>query len=176
MECHPGKEKLCKLIDNVVKIYSEVGIKNPSLLAETDSLLTEYKFELTSLIQKEYFVDGFLRFLKTTEMVDLQEEQYDDALLYIKQHMEDGVGLWEENAVRDQLKNWKLSKIVITPPTPPVPPTPPYPPTPNPQPHVEKMQRAKSKVQSIQSLEEAQIVLQKLCDLGYDNILDIILQ
>jgi len=38
------------------------------------------------------------------------------------------------------------------------------------------MQRAKSKVQSIQSLEEAQIVLQKLCDLGYDNILDIILQ
>lgn len=176
MECHPGKEKLCKLIDNVVKIYSEVGIKNPSLLAETDSLLTEYKFELTSLIQKEYFVDGFLRFLKTTEMVDLQEEQYDDALLYIKQHLEDGVGLWEENAVRDQLKNWKLSKIVITPPTPPVPPTPPYPPTPNPQPHVEKMQRAKSKVQSIQSLEEAQIVLQKLCDLGYDNILDIILQ
>lgn len=176
MECHPGKEKLCKLIDNVVKIYSEVGIKNPSLLAETDSLLTEYKFELTSLIQKEYFVDGFLRFLKTTEMVDLQEEQYDDALLYIKQHLEDGVGLWEENAVRDQLKNWKLSKIVITPPTPPVLPTPPYPPTPNPQPHVEKMQRAKSKVQSIQSLEEAQIVLQKLCDLGYDNILDIILQ
>lgn len=176
MECHPGMEKLCKLIDNVVKIYSEVGIKNPSLLAETDSLLTEYKFELTSLIQKEYFVDGFLRFLKTTEMVDLQEEQYDDALLYIKQHLEDGVGLWEENAVRDQLKNWKLSKIVITPPTPPVLPTPPYPPTPNPQPHVEKMQRAKSKVQSIQSLEEAQIVLQKLCDLGYDNILDIILQ
>ena len=176
MECHPGKEKLCKLIDNVVKIYSEVGIKNPSLLAETDSMLTEYKFELTSLIQKEYFIDGFLRFLKTTEMVDLQEEQYDDALLYIKQHLEDGVGLWEENAVRDQLKNWKLSKIVIIPPTPPVPPTPPYPPTPNPQPHVEKMQRAKSKVQSIQSLEEAQIVLQKLCDLGYDNILDIILQ
>ena len=176
MECHPGMEKLCKLIDNVVKIYSEVGIKNPSLLAETDSLLTEYKFELTSLIQKEYFVDGFLRFLKTTEKVDLQEEQYDDALLYIKQHLEDGVGLWEENAVRDQLKNWKLSKIVITPPTPPVLPTPPYPPTPNPQPHVEKMQRAKSKVQSIQSLEEAQIVLQKLCDLGYDNILDIILQ
>ena len=176
MECHPGREKLCKLIDNVVKIYSEVGIKNPSLLAETDSLLTEYKFELTSLIQKEYFVDGFLRFLKTTEMVDLQEDQYDDALLYIKQHLEDGVGLWEENAVRDQLKNWKLSKIVITPPTPPVPPTPSYPPTPNPQPYVEKIQRAKSKVQSIQSLEEAQIVLQKLCDLGYDNILDIILQ
>jgi hypothetical protein len=25
-------------------------------------------------------------------------------------------------------------------------------------------------------LEEAQMVLQKLCDLGYDNILDIILQ
>jgi hypothetical protein len=176
MECHPGREKLCKLIDNVVKIYSEVGIKNPSLLAETDSFLTEYKFELTSLIQKEYFVDGFLRFLKTTEMVDLQDDQYDDALLYIKQHLEDGVGLWEENAVRDQLKNWKLSKIVITPPTPPVPPTPSYPPTPNPQPYVEKIQRAKSKVQSIQSLEEAQIVLQKLCDLGYDNILDIILQ
>lgn len=171
MECQPGKEKLCKLIDNVVKIYSEVGIKNPSLLAETDSLLTEYKFELTSLIQKEYFVDGFLRFLKTTEMVDLQEEQYDDALLYIKQNLEGGVGLWEENAVRDRLKNWKLSKI-----TPPVSATPSHSPTHNPQPHIEKMQRAKSKVQSIQSLEEAQIVLQKLCDLGYDNILDIILQ
>lgn len=176
MENHPAKDKLCKLIDNVVKIYSEVGIKNPSLMAETDGLLTEYKFEITSLIQNENFADGFLRFLKATEMVDLQDDQYDDALLYIKQHLENGVGLWEENAVRDQLKNWKLSKITVTPPVPPTPPTPPYPPTPNPQPHVEKVQRAKSKVHSIQSLEEAQMVLQKLCDLGYDNILDIILQ
>ena len=176
MDNQTSKDKLCKLIDNVVKIYSEVGIKNPSLMAETDGLLTEYKFEITSLIQNENFADGFHRFLKATEMVDLQDDQYDDALLYIKQHLENGVGLWEENAVRDQLKNWKLSKITVVSPNPPTPPMPPYPPTPNPHPHVEKVQRAKSKVHSIQSLEEAQLVLQKICDLGYDNILDIILQ
>lgn len=176
MDNQTSKDKLCKLIDNVVKIYSEVGIKNPSLMAETDALLTEYKFEITSLIQNENFADGFHRFLKATEMVDLQDDQYDDALLYIKQHLENGVGLWEENAVRDQLKNWKLSKITVVTPNPPIPPITPYPPTPNPHPHVEKVQRAKSKVHSIQSLEEAQMVLQKICDLGYDNILDIILQ
>lgn len=177
------KDKICKLTDNIITIYTEVGAKNPALMVETDNLITEVRFEYTPLLnyaEENNFEKGFRNYLKADTIVNLTDEDYDKALAYIRQHMEGGVGLWTETAVIEQLKNWKLSLI---PSITPVVPTPidetiddggghvAEPPT-----TTFKHSKAKEKIQSISSVDEAKRILDALCDLGLDSILNIILK
>lgn len=177
------KDKICKLTDNIITIYTEVGAKNPALMVETDNLITEVRFEYTPLLNYEEennFEKGFYNYLKADTIVNLTDEDYDKALAYIRQHMEGGVGLWTETAVIEQLKNWKLSLI---PSITPVVPTPidetiddggghvAEPPT-----TTFKHSKAKEKIKSISSVDEAKRILDALCDLGLDSILNIILK
>lgn len=178
------KDKICKLTDNIITIYTEVGAKNPALMVETDNLITEVRFEYTPLLNYEEennFEKGFYNYLKADTIVNLADEDYDKALAYIRQHMEGGVGLWTETAVIEQLKNWKLSLI---PPTP-------QPSTYNPSDEMgnedggrvadestpsERQNQAKEKIQSIATVDEAKRILDALCDLGLDSIFNIILK
>ncbi len=175
------KEKIIKLTDNIITIYTEVGSKNPALMVETDGLITEVKFEYMPLLSYEeenHFENGFRNYLLADPIVNLQENEFDAALAYIRQHMESGVGLWTESAVIGQLKNWKLSLI-------------PSDPTPYNVPDITdpavrvvepiavdggKQTKAKARIQSITTIEEAKRILEALCDLGYDKILDTILK
>ena len=175
------KEKICKLTDNIISIYEEVGTKNPSLLAETDNLLVEVKFEYASLLDRSNFENGFQKFLMCEPNVQLTENDYETAITYIRQHMESGAGLWKEDAILNQLKNWKLSLMPKTQPVVTtvsvddkskgksqdqneVKPT------------QDKRARAKEKITSISSVEEAKRMLEIICELGYDDILDAILK
>lgn len=178
------KDKICKLTDNIITIYTEVGAKNPALMVETDNLITEVRFEYTPLLNYEEennFEKGFYNYLKADTIVNLADEDYDKALAYIRQHMEGGVGLWTETAVIEQLKNWKLSLI---PPTP-------QPSIYNPSDEMEnenggrvadestpseRQNQAKEKIQSIATVDEAKRILDALCDLGLDSIFNIILK
>lgn len=191
MSKESSKEKLCKLTDNIITIYTEVGVKNPALMVETDNLITEVKYEYAGLINRENnnFEEGFKALLMSESIVNLQEEEYPDALTYIKQHMESGAGSWTESAIMDRLKDWRLElnneiarkrqeeeerrrqedvkkreeesqkgdeeKVKASD---------------------EKKAKARSKVLSITSVDEAKSILEKLCELGYDSILDTILR
>lgn len=76
-------------------------------MVETDSLITELRFEYTPLLNYEdenNFEKGFRNYLKADPIVNLTDEDYEKALAYIRQHMEGGVGLWTETAVIEQLK------------------------------------------------------------------------
>lgn len=175
------KDKISKLTDDIISIYTEVGTKNPALMSETDSLITEVKFEYMSLLNYEEennFEIGFRHYLLTDSIVNLQESDYDAALKYIRQHMESVVGLWTEAAVIEQLKNWKLSLLptdstssnkpddkdhgtgVAEPPVA----------------YNEKLSKAKARIQSISNIDEAKRILDELCNLGYDTIIDTILK
>lgn len=195
MDTQSSKDKICKLIDNIVTISREVGIKNPALMRETDSLLTEVKFELMGLINKtkNNFEDGFMKYLMAEPNVKLTSANYESALSYIHQHMESGVGWWEESAVWDQLKNWRLAEVeeirrreeeerrkqeenerqrqetekrerqeeeekkrqLAT---------------------IEKRAKAVAKVKALSNIDEARVILNKLCESGYEFVLDIILE
>lgn len=174
------REKISKLTDNIISIYEEVGMKNPSLLAETDSLIYEVKFEYASLLDNVNFENGFHNFLMSEPNVRLEEIDYDDAVSYIRQHMESGTGLWKEDAVLNQLKNWKLSLVKNNPvaeigekgeeykqkPEPPIVLSD----------ATEKKKKAKQRISDLKSLDDAKIILDALCELGYDNVLDTILK
>lgn len=176
------KDKIAKLTDNIITIYTEVGSKNPALMVETDSLITEVKFEYMPLLNygtENNFEKGFRKYLMADPIVNLQEDDYDSALTYIRQHMESGVGLWTEAAVVEQLKNWKLSLIPtssisnsdtnVEVPTVRVADSPI---TTDANKHI----KAKARIQSIATIDEAKQLLEALCDLGYDKILDTILK
>lgn len=194
MEMQSSKEKLCKLIDNIVTICSEVGLKNPALLVETEALLIEVKFELMGLVDKtkNNFDAGFMNYLMAEPTVKLAPTSYDDAIAYIRKHMEAGVGLWEEKAVWEQLKSWKIEegeairhreeeerrkkeeeerkkreeeekhkreeeekqRWQAT---------------------IEKREKAVAKVKSISNVDDARVILDKICENGDEYILDIIL-
>jgi len=174
------KDKIAKLTDNIITIYTEVGSKNPALMVETEGLITEVKYEYMPLLNYEVennFENGFRKYLLADSIVNLQESDYDVALTYIRQHMESGVGLWTEDAVIEQLKNWKLSLIPLDS-KPEVLEDEDY------GTHVSepsvgdigKHAKAKTRIQSITSIDEAKRLLEALCDLGYDKILDTILK
>lgn len=175
------KDKIIKLVDNIITIYTEVGAKSPALMVETDELITEVRFEFTPLLNYEVennFEIGFRNFLLADSYVNLKDVDYDAALNFIRQHMEAGVGLWTESAVIEQLKNWKLRSMPIEQRT-----------VPNegednaskmlgvaePSTSFEKVEKAKAKIQSLSTIDEAKKILEALCDLGYDSVLDIIL-
>ena len=175
------KDKIAKLTDNIITIYTEVGSKNPALMVETDGLITEVKYEYMPLLNYEVennFENGFRNYLLSDEIVNLQESDYETALAYIRQHMESGVGLWTEAAVIEQLKNWKL-KLNQVEPTPNHAPKDDIPGTSVSEPptiDVGKHSKAKARIQSISTIDEAKRLLEALCDLGYDTILDTILK
>lgn len=176
------KDKICRLTDNIITIYTEVGAKNPALMVETDGLITEVRFEFTPLLNCEEtnnFENGFRNYLKNDPNVNLQDADYEEALNYIRQHMEAGVGLWTESSVIEQLKNWKLSLIPVV--------------TQNqPSPHdnnnnnhevnvvdsqslTSKHTKAKERIKSL-TMDEAREILDDLCDLRIDSVLNIILK
>lgn len=168
-------EGVKSLVGNLNAICVEIGSSNPNLLTEALDGLKQYEFELKNLINNnDNFRVGFLNFLKTEPTVRLQDEEFDDAVQYISQHMQSEVGIWNEEEVIKELLKWRISKHPVTPPTPPTPPVDPEPPvhTDN---HVKRINEATEKVGAISDVNKAKNMLQKLIVLGYDQILDTIL-
>ena len=187
MSLHPmvaqdgiSSEDLNTIIDNIVKICNEVGTSNPSMMAQTIELLKKWDFEFKPLLNgTEYFRNGFVNFLKQEPVVKLQDYEVDEAIDYIKKHIQSEIGTWREDEVVNALKNWRISTIpqthVDNPPSdkPFVPPTPPIPPVSS-DTHKEKIEKVKSHV-NMMSPGQLRYALNKVVDLGYDNVLDMLL-
>lgn len=172
-------ERAQKIIDDVLTVCFETSHRNPTMMVDLIEGLKTLDFELRGWLQgNKYFKAGFESFLMSEPNVALTQENIQEAFDYIKQNMPGEVGEWREKDVHDQLKNWALSKITTPTPTPPpapgpgpapVPPTPPTPPSPN------KVEEAKDKIHSISTVNEAKDILFRLIDLGYDDIVETIL-
>ena len=177
LQSYSCKEQIQKLTDNIITICREIGQKDPHMLVETTNLLTEVRYEYSTLVTDDgqNFDNGFRNFLFAEPNVQLQVEDYDAAFSYIRQHMESGYGYWTEDAVIEQLKNWKLSTIQkSTPQEQPVTPQPNVNRDDNVEHKNEKKSKARQKVDNI-TIDEARMILQKLCDTDDDFILDTIL-
>lgn len=172
-----SSEDLNTIIDNIVKICNEVGTSNPSMMAQTIELLKKWDFEFKPLLNgTEYFKNGFVNFLKQEPNVKLQDYEVDAAIDYIKKHIQSEIGTWREEEVVNALKNWRISTIPQTPPVGPRPDMPPISPTSKPPTdvHSEKVEKVKSRV-NMMSPGQLRYALNKVVDLGYDNILDMLL-
>jgi hypothetical protein len=177
-----------KLIDNILKICGDSDMRNPVLITETLNGIETYTFEFGNLLNSsDSFKTGFNNYLKSIEVVNLQNDEIDEFIDYLVKHLEETVGLWTENEVYDKLKDWRMNKD-----------------NeekerkrreeeelkkkeeeerrkkeeegqrPNTNVNVQKRTLAINKVKQISSMSQAQKLLEKICEAGNDAILDII--
>ena len=186
MSLHPmiaaesiSTEDLNTIIDNIVKICNEVGTNNPSMMATTIELLKKWDFEFKPLLNgTEHFRNGFVNFLMQEPNVNLQECEVDVAIDYIKKHIQSEIGTWREDEVINALKNWRISTMPkpVTPKPESSEIAPVVPQTPLQQTfYQQKIERAKSRVNTM-TMDEMRSALNKVINLGYDNVLDILLE
>ena len=178
------------LIDNILKICEpDSDMRNPVLITETLNGIEKYAFELGNLLNTtDSFTTGFNNYLKSIEVVHLQDDEIEEVIDYLPKHLEETVGLWTENEVYDKLKDWRMKKNEEKETkrreeeelkkreeeerrkkeeetkknnTDPVVDT-------------HKRTSALNKIKQISSVSRAQELLEKICDAGNDTILDII--
>jgi hypothetical protein len=174
-----AKPELKKLVENINSICVDIGSSNPSLFLDTLEGIKNYEFEFKNLINApDNFRKGFLFFLQTEKNVKLKDDEFDNAFQYISQNLQSELGMWNESEVINALLKWRVStKNQPTSNTP----IPGQIPIPSPVPlhsstiHDQKRQSALDKVDSITEIYQAKSILQRLINLGYDIILDIIL-
>lgn len=99
------------LIDNVFTICGEKDQKDVQLIKNTLELIESYRADFPNILNKQgAFRNGFVNFLMGDTNVNLQPEEADDALNFIGKHLEATIGYWTESEVRDKLKNWRLQE------------------------------------------------------------------
>ena len=189
MQKRTVRDKLCMMIDNILKICEPDGMKNPMLISETSDLITQYDIDFRGMLLlsggHNYLEEGYVQFLFQQKMVNLQSKELEDAKRYIQMNMQAEVGLWTEAEVEDKLKNWRLSTL----PHDPVPSQPSQPPLPHQSsipsqsqfpsqqstPSMEKVKRARKRVDDIKSLDVAKRLLQRLTELGIGDVLEVLI-
>ena len=119
-----NSEDMRTLIDNIIRVVSNPeSMKNPQLLNDTINGYDTQKYEWGNLLQENNggnYKEGFDNFIKSVEIVNIQDSEIDEALKYLHGHLEGEVGLWSELDVKDKLKDWRMSQQAKTVPTPPV--------------------------------------------------------
>ncbi len=176
-----AKEEVRTLVDNINSICVEVGSSNPNLMTDALEGLKMYEFEFKNLIGNDAnFREGFQAFLQTVETVGLKAEEFDAAVEYISGHLQSEVGTWNEDEVINALKDWRLTTRPAPQPSQPGNPgggTPEIPGGGNTPGgfSTEKKSKARVKVNNIMEVAKAKQILHKLIDLGYDQILNTIL-
>lgn len=100
-----------EMIDNVLTICAESDMRNPDLINRTLNGLEKYKFELGNLLnEKDSFLIGFLSYIISVQGVNMQLSETEEAIAYLKQHLQSEVGLWDEKEISTQMMQWRLAK------------------------------------------------------------------
>lgn len=193
-------EELIPLIDKLNSIVEEKNAsRDLTLMDETIDLLKCYNYEFCKLLNSpRVFEEGYRSFLRSQEGLGIQDDEIDVATKYIQGHLQKEVGLWTEDEVSNQLRDWKLQLLIeqergqerIDETRPiadgSVTPTSYSNESPNPNPsvahpvfdggHSTKISQAKASVNSIQRLDYAQSLLCRICDRVGDDVLNLIIE
>lgn len=111
--CPECTEPMAALVTNIAKVITEPeSVKNPALLTDTLNSYNELKMDLGNLLlpNSDNFRKGFVAYLYSEEAVQLEENEVDEAIAYLRSHLQGEVSLWAEIEVHSQLKNWRIAK------------------------------------------------------------------
>ncbi len=171
---------LKEFIDNLMKVVVDPeSMKDPVLLDATltgyDTLKTDFGNLL--LPSEDNFRKGFNTYMKSVDFVNLKDEELDEALKYLQGHLESEVGMWTEGEVKDNLKNWRMSKQSQPQPLKPVvyPPTTTNPPAVNDDPDGLKKKRTKA-INRINNSEDLRQAIENLINSENSYVIDILLK
>lgn len=110
-DCTP---EIREFIDNLMRVVSDPeSMKNPSLLENTINGYDTLKTDFGNLLipSANNFHKGFVTYMQSIDNVNVMDEEVEEALKYLHEHLESEVGLWTEEEVKDKLKDWRISKV-----------------------------------------------------------------
>lgn len=100
-----------KLTDDIVQICQESELRNPALVNETLSLIDEQRIDMKNILNvDEAFTEGFNNFLESIELVNINDDEIEEVRKYISQNLQSTVGYWTEDEVRKAATHWRLWK------------------------------------------------------------------
>lgn len=175
-------DSLKNFITNVMKVVSETdSMKNPNLLDATTNGYDDNKMEIGNILSesRDNYRRGFNLFMKSIESVNLKDDEIEAAMKWLREHLQSEVGLWKEDDVKDQLKDWRLSQIPAPSPVPPITPIPPVTPPAQPIPSVPngeleaKRKEAIARIKTSTNLQEA---IENLIKNEQSLIIDILMK
>lgn len=105
------KDEVKTLIDNILKVCGAENMRDPQLLKDTIGGIDKYQFELGNLLSNtnDEFKTGFCNYLQSIQTVAIQPTEFDTAITYLQQNLQDEVGMWTEKEVERILLNWRIS-------------------------------------------------------------------
>lgn len=102
---------LNNLIDNILKILATDNTRDPNLLKDSVEGIAKYRFEFRNLLNDNTsFKNGFLNFMLAQDGLNFKEDEFDESLEYLIQHLQNDRGLWSEDEVLQELNKWRSSK------------------------------------------------------------------
>lgn len=113
-ECSP---EIKEFIDNLMRVVSDPeSMKNPSLLENTINGYDALKTDFGNLLipSADYFHKGFVTYMQSIDKVNVQDDEVEEALKYLHEHLESEIGMWTEEEVKGKLKDWRISKATPT--------------------------------------------------------------
>ena len=103
-------DEVRKLIDNLTAISMENDQKNVHLVSSTLELIEKYRIDFPDILSKEgSFRRGYENFLLRQPDADLQAHELPRAIEFIHQHLESSVGYRTEEEVAKQLLLWRIA-------------------------------------------------------------------
>ena len=79
-------------------------------LNESLNFLKDVHHNLALLIKREQAKELFIRWLKDIENVSISDEEVETVADFLNQNMQTEVASWDENKVRERVKDWRLEK------------------------------------------------------------------
>lgn len=176
-----------KLTDDIVQICQESELRNPALVNETLTLIDEQRYDMKNILKvDDAFTKGFNNFLESIDLVNIKNEEIDEVRRYIEQNLQSTVGYWTEEEVRKAATKWRLwkhnqqetaadvkkdySRDNIIAPTDKAGEQPT-----NKKTIALKRQKAKAHIASIENLSDAKALLNAICNLADEWLLDQII-
>ncbi len=115
-----------QLVDDIQKLIIdyEDSVKNPQLVTRAIGGYKKQSIEWGNLLiqnNRGNYEEGFTNYLKGVKDVRLQDDEYPDALQFLRGHLEGDPAFWKESAVAYQLMAWRMSRnspiITVAEPT-----------------------------------------------------------
>ncbi|TYT24349.1 hypothetical protein FY122_02095 [Dictyoglomus thermophilum] len=72
------------------------------------SVLSIKKDDLSILLSPQNLKEGFKKWLEEELKGDIDEEKFENIMKFLRENMQEEVGLWEEDKIRAQLKDWVI--------------------------------------------------------------------
>lgn len=176
-----------KGIDNILIMCRNYDHQDQSLIVETLDLFGKRRFEFQTYINATNTVDnmrkGYFAFLKSVPLVELKDEEFEQAADFIKHDMQGEEGDWTEDEVKTALLSWREStKVKEQPPQPvvqqPISQTPVQTAaeTPKTVAPTEKRETARQKIRSHTNIDTLKTLLEKIIEkTGDESIIDDII-